>query len=86
MSSYTLEPVGFIRSTVNGRHDAPRQGHRAILRRAFQSFLTPLGTQDALHLATVHLVEFAKIELKFLTQDTELATAARSRNFEVEGV
>ncbi len=26
MSSYTLEPVGFIRSTVMGRQDAPRQG------------------------------------------------------------
>jgi tRNA-Thr(GGU) m(6)t(6)A37 methyltransferase TsaA len=25
-SSYTLEPVGFIRSTVKGREDAPRQG------------------------------------------------------------
>ena len=26
MSSYTLEPVGFIRSTVMGRQDAQRQG------------------------------------------------------------
>ncbi len=26
MSSYTLEPVGFIRSAVKGRADAPRQG------------------------------------------------------------
>ena len=26
ISSYTLEPVGFIRSTVKGRADAPRQG------------------------------------------------------------
>ena len=26
MRSYTLEPVGFIRSTVKGRADAPRQG------------------------------------------------------------
>ena len=26
MSSYTLEPVGFIRSIVKGREDAPRQG------------------------------------------------------------
>ena len=26
MNSYTLEPVGFIRSTVRGREDAPRQG------------------------------------------------------------
>jgi len=26
MNSYTFEPVGFIRSTVKSRHDAPRQG------------------------------------------------------------
>src|SRR4051795_4467214 len=26
MSSYTLVPVGFLRSTVKGREDAPRQG------------------------------------------------------------
>jgi len=26
MKSYTLEPVGFIRSSVKGRGDAPRQG------------------------------------------------------------
>jgi tRNA-Thr(GGU) m(6)t(6)A37 methyltransferase TsaA len=26
VKSYTLEPVGFIRSTVKGREDAPRQG------------------------------------------------------------
>jgi tRNA-Thr(GGU) m(6)t(6)A37 methyltransferase TsaA len=26
MSAYTLQPVGFIRSTVKGRADAPRQG------------------------------------------------------------
>jgi len=26
MNSYMLEPIGFIRSTVKGREDAPRQG------------------------------------------------------------
>ena len=26
MNAYTLEPVGFVRSTVKGREDAPRQG------------------------------------------------------------
>ena len=26
MNSYNLEPVGFIRSTVKGREDAPKQG------------------------------------------------------------
>jgi predicted nucleic acid-binding protein len=58
-----------------------------VLRRASQSFLTPLGTLDALHLATaVYLVESIGIELAFLTHDSELATAARSMNFEVDGV
>ena len=59
----------------------------SILNRAAQSFLTPLGTLDALHLATaVRLVESTGIELTFLTHDPELATAARSMNFAVEGV
>jgi uncharacterized protein len=59
----------------------------SILNRAAQSFLTPLGTLDALHLATaVRLVESTGIELTFFTHDAGLATAARSMNFEVEGV
>jgi predicted nucleic acid-binding protein len=57
-----------------------------ILERASQSFLTALGTLDALHLATaLRLVESSAMELTFLTHDTELATAARSMNFKVEG-
>jgi predicted nucleic acid-binding protein len=59
---------------------------QSILNRASQSFLTPLGTLDALHLATaLRLVELGGMELTFLTHDTELATAARSVNFKVEG-
>lgn len=58
----------------------------SILDRASQSFLTPLGTLDALHLATaLALSESTRIELAFLTHDAELATAARSVNFRVEG-
>lgn len=58
----------------------------SILNRAAQSFLTPLGTLGALHLATaLRLVELAKIELVFLTHDLELGLAARSLNFSVEG-
>ena len=58
----------------------------SVLSRASQSFLTPLGTLDALHLATaLRLVESGAMELTFLTHDTELATAARSMNFTVEG-
>lgn len=59
----------------------------SILNRAAQSFLTPLGTLDALHLATAMcLVESAGVELTFLTHDAELGTAARSMNFAVQGV
>ena len=59
----------------------------SILNRAAQSFLTPLGTLDALHLASaVRLAESTGIELTFLTHDGELGTAARSMNFVVEGV
>jgi predicted nucleic acid-binding protein len=58
----------------------------SVLSRASQPFLTPLGTLDALHLATaLRLVESAAMELTFLTHDTKLATAARSMNFTVEG-
>jgi predicted nucleic acid-binding protein len=57
-----------------------------ILDRAAQSFFTALGTLDALHLATaLRLVEARSMELTFLTHDAELAIAARSVNFEVEG-
>ena len=59
----------------------------SILNRAAQSFLTPLGTLDALHLASaVRLTESTGIELTFLTHDAELGTAARTMNFVVEGV
>lgn len=57
-----------------------------ILKCASQSFLTVLGSLDALHLATaLRLRDTGGIELTFLTHDTELATAARSMNFTVEG-
>jgi predicted nucleic acid-binding protein len=60
---------------------------RSVLSRAAQSFFTPLGTLDALHLATaLRLVEVRRIELFFLTHDVELAMAARGVNFQVEGV
>jgi predicted nucleic acid-binding protein len=60
---------------------------QSILKRASQSLLTPLGTLDALHLATaLLLVESSDVEMTFLTHDIELATAARSANFKVEGV
>ena len=59
----------------------------SILDRAAQSFLTPLGTLDALHLATaLRLVEAGQSDLIFVTHDAELALAARSVNFQFEGV
>lgn len=58
-----------------------------ILNRASQSFFTALGTLDALHLATaLRLVDARSMELTFLTHDAELAIAARSVNFTVEGL
>jgi predicted nucleic acid-binding protein len=58
-----------------------------ILNRASQSFRTALGTLDALHLSTaLSLAEAASLDLTFLTHDSELAVAARSVNFAVEGV
>jgi predicted nucleic acid-binding protein len=58
-----------------------------ILERAAQSFRTALGTLDALHLSTaLGLADAGVMELNFLTHDSELALAARSVNFRVEGV
>lgn len=58
----------------------------SILNRASQSFLTPLGTLDALHLSTaLRLAEAGEVDLLFLTHDAGLALAARSVNFPVEG-
>ena len=57
-----------------------------VLDRASQSFLTALGTLDALHLATaLRLREIGAMEMTFLTHDAELAVAARSVNFIVQG-
>ena len=57
-----------------------------ILNRASQSFRTALGTLDALHLSSaLWLAESGGVESIFLTHDAELALAARSVNFAVEG-
>ena len=57
-----------------------------ILNRAEQSFRTALGTLDALHLSTALWIrDTARIPLRFLTHDGELALGARSVNFDVEG-
>ncbi|CAN5633039.1 hypothetical protein BH23GEM10_BH23GEM10_00360 [soil metagenome] len=60
---------------------------RTVLRRASESFPTPLGTFDAIHLATAVLWREATGDpLTMTTHDRELATAARATGFAVAGV
>jgi hypothetical protein len=79
------EMLGDARTMLNAIALVPLSD--PILERASQSFLTALGTLDALHLATaLRLTEYGATELTFLTHDGELATAARTMNFQVQGV
>ena len=56
-----------------------------ILRRAADPFPTPLGTLDALHLATALAWRDARREVVMATHDAQLALAARACGFEVIG-
>ena len=56
-----------------------------ILRRAADPFPTPLGTLDAIHLATALAWRDARREVVMATHDTQLALAARACGFEVIG-
>lgn len=59
---------------------------RTVLRRASEPFPTPLGTLDAIHLATALLWREATGDrLTMTTHDRELATAARATGFSVAG-
>jgi uncharacterized protein len=59
---------------------------RTVLRRASEPFPTPLGTLDAIHLATALLWREATGDpLTLTTHDRELATAARATGFIVAG-
>ncbi len=60
----------------------------AVLARAAQRFSQPLGTLDAIHLATALLWRDATGEerAELATHDVELARAARAVGFEVLGV
>jgi predicted nucleic acid-binding protein len=59
----------------------------AILRRAAQAMPTPLGTLDAIHLATAELWrEVTGKEPLMATHDGALALAARASGFRVAGV
>jgi predicted nucleic acid-binding protein len=58
----------------------------AVLRRAADPFPTPLGTLDAIHLATAVLWRERRGEAPtVLTHDAQLATAARAMGFETAG-
>jgi predicted nucleic acid-binding protein len=60
---------------------------RAVLRRAAQPMPAPLGTLDAIHLATAEMWREAKgKELLVATHDQALALAARASGFRVAGV
>jgi predicted nucleic acid-binding protein len=60
---------------------------RAVLHRAAQPMPSPLGTLDAIHLATAEMWREAKgKELLVATHDRALALAARGSGFRVAGV
>jgi predicted nucleic acid-binding protein len=60
---------------------------RAVLRRAAQPMPSPLGTLDAIHLATAEMWREARQkELLVATHDQALALAARASGFRVAGV
>lgn len=59
----------------------------ALLRRAAQPMATPLGTLDAIHLATAEMWrEVRGTSLVMATHDSALALAARATGFRVLGV
>ena len=60
---------------------------RPVLSRASQPSPTPLGTLDAIHLATALLWrEWASVDLAFATHDAALGIAARASGFRVVGI
>lgn len=57
----------------------------SVLERAAEPFPTLIGSLDAIHLASALLVRDQYDDLLFATHDIELAIAARSMGFQVEG-
>ena len=86
-----LDAAAHIDARVRVTRVLPRM-HRIplttnVLRRAGDPMPTPVGTLDAIHLASALLFPLAEGEsLIFATHDKELATAARAEGFEVIGV
>jgi predicted nucleic acid-binding protein len=58
---------------------------RPVLQRASQPFPTPLGTLDALHLATALLWREQHSDLAMATHDMQLALAAKASGLAVMG-
>jgi predicted nucleic acid-binding protein len=56
-----------------------------VLERAAEPFAAPLGSLDAIHLASAVLARATIPDLVVATHDVELATAARAVGFEVLG-
>lgn len=84
----TLDETAAARATVHRiatRLSIVEPGRR-ILDAAAGSFPGPLGTLDAIHLATaIALREDGATDLDVATHDAEFATAARAMGFEVVG-
>jgi predicted nucleic acid-binding protein len=57
----------------------------AVLRRASRPLAVPLGSLDAIHLASMELWREVHGELLVATHDAELAMAARASGFRVAG-
>ena len=58
----------------------------AVLHRAAQPMVAPLGSLDAIHLATAELWREARnVEIVFATHDHALALGARASGFQVAG-
>ena len=80
--------VGLRREAIYGLLDefTVVELSRVILGRAGEPLATPLGTLDAIHLATaLAWRDKTGTELTFATHDTALAAAARAMGFEVVG-
>lgn len=74
--------VSALRAIANGLEVVSVSS--AILKRASASFATPLGTLDAIHLATAFLwMEVNSQELIFVTHDRQRAVAAQVSGLEL---
>lgn len=89
MGALTAEEVATRRGAVYELIEATEvvDVGRPVLRRASESFPTPLGTLDAIHLATaLSWRDARKTTLTMATHDKALATAARAMGLQVIGV